>query len=171
MPSVLIGHSLGGLTATRFVQRAQPDLAALVLSGPVVGGNPQVEALLGMDPMPEVPIDPGILSRDPAVGEAYAADELVYHGGFHRETLKAIFAGVREVAAGPGFGDLPTLWIHGEGDVLAPLDATTEAMKHLRGGNLEEHVYPGAQHEVLNEINKDAVLNDVVGFVRRNVRS
>src|ERR1700682_4456958 len=170
-PVVLIGHSLGGLIATRFVQRNKPDLTALVLSGPVVGGNPQVEALLGMDPMPEVPIDPSILSRDPAVGEAYAADELVYHGGFHRDTLKEIFAGVGAVAAGPGFGDLPTLWIHGEGDVLAPLAATTEAIKHLRGSNIEEHVYPGAQHEVLNEVNKNEVLDDVVGFLRRNVRS
>jgi alpha-beta hydrolase superfamily lysophospholipase len=167
LPVILLGHSLGGLISTRFVQRDKPALAALVLSGPVVGGNPQVEAFLSMDPMPEVPIDPSILSRDKAVGEAYASDELVYHGGFHRETLAAIFAGARTVAAGPNFGDLPTLWIHGEGDVLAPLDATTEAMKHLRGGNIEEHVYPGAQHEILNEINKDEVLDDVVNFLHR----
>jgi alpha-beta hydrolase superfamily lysophospholipase len=59
-----IGHSLGGLIATRFVQRDQPDLTALVLPGPVIRGNPQVEALLTMDPLPEVPIDPSILSRD-----------------------------------------------------------------------------------------------------------
>jgi alpha-beta hydrolase superfamily lysophospholipase len=166
LPVVLIGHSLGGLTATRFVQRAKPDLAALVLSGPVVGGNPQVEALLTMDPMPEVPIDPSILSRDPAVGQAYAADELVYHGGFHRGTLEAIFGGARAAAAATGFGNLPTLWIHGEGDVLAPLDATTHAMTHLRGTKTEEHVYPGAQHEIFNEVNKDEVLDDVVRFLR-----
>jgi alpha-beta hydrolase superfamily lysophospholipase len=40
-------------------------------------------------------------------------------------------------------------------------------MKHLRGGKIEEHVYPGAQHEILNEINKDEVLDDVVNFLRR----
>jgi alpha-beta hydrolase superfamily lysophospholipase len=64
--------------------------------------------------MPEVPIDPSIFSRDSAVGKAYAADELVYHGGFHRGTLEAIFAGARTVQAGPSSGDLPTLWVHGE---------------------------------------------------------
>jgi alpha-beta hydrolase superfamily lysophospholipase len=169
LPIILLGHSLGGLIATRFVQRDKPELAALVLSGPFVGGNPQVEPLLSMDPMPEVPIDPSILSRDSSVGEAYAADELVYHGGFHRGTLEAIFAGARTVQVGPNFGDLPTLWVHGEQDVLAPLDATTEAMKLLRGGNIEEHVYPGAQHEVLNETNKDEVLDDVVRFLRREL--
>jgi alpha-beta hydrolase superfamily lysophospholipase len=169
LPAVLIGHSLGGLIATRFVQRDQPELAALVLSGPLVGGNPQVEALLTMDPLPEVPIDPSILSRDPAIGEAYAKDELVYHGPFHRATLEAIFAAVRAVATGPGFGDLPTLWIHGEGDALAPLDLTRVAMQRLRGSDFEEHVYPGAQHEVLNEINRAEVLDDVVRFLHRSL--
>jgi alpha-beta hydrolase superfamily lysophospholipase len=167
LPAVLIGHSLGGLIATRFVQREHPELAALVLSGPFVGGNPQVEGLLTMDPLPEVPIDPTILSRDPAVGEAYAKDELVYHGPFHRATLEAIFAAVREVATGPGFGDLPTLWVHGEEDALAPLGVAREAMYRLRGSDFEEHVYPGAQHEVLNEINRGEVLEDVTRFLRR----
>jgi alpha-beta hydrolase superfamily lysophospholipase len=167
VPVVLIGHSLGGLISTRLVQRDQPDLAALVLSGPFIGGNAQVEGLLSIDPLPEVPIDPSILSRDPAVGEAYAGDELVYHGPFHRVTLEATFAAVRKVGTGPGFGDLPTLWIHGEGDVLAPLAATQEAVHRLRGSNFEEHIYPGAQHEVLNEINRDEVLGDVIHFLRR----
>jgi alpha-beta hydrolase superfamily lysophospholipase len=166
LPVVLIGHSLGGLIATRFVQRDQPELTALVLSGPFVGGNPQVEAMLTMDPMPEIPIDPSSLSRDPAVGQAYASDELVYHGPFHRATLTATFAAVRRVAADRPFGDLPTLWIHGERDVLAPLAETKVAMEHLRGSKFEEHIYPGAQHEILNETNRDEVLGDVVRFLR-----
>jgi alpha-beta hydrolase superfamily lysophospholipase len=82
-------------------------------------------------------------------------------------TLEATFAAVRKVGTGPGFGDLPTLWIHGEGDVLAPLAATQEAVHRLRGSNFEEHIYPGAQHEVLNEINRDEVLGDVIHFLRR----
>jgi len=170
LPVVLIGHSLGGLIATRFVQRDQPELTALVLSGPFVGGNPQFEALLAMDPMPEIPIDPGVLSRDPAVGHAYASDELVYHGPVHRETLAATFAAVRKVQADRNFGDLPTLWIHGEGDVLAPLAETKVAMQHLRGSKFEEHIYPGAQHEILNETNKDEVLSDLINFLDRVLR-
>jgi alpha-beta hydrolase superfamily lysophospholipase len=44
-------------------------------------------------------------------------------------------------------------------------------MMRLRGSNFEEHIYPGAQHEVLNEINKDEVLGDVIQFVRRAVKT
>lgn len=46
---------------------------------------------------------------------------LVHHGPLHRDTLRAIFTAVRAVGTGPGFGDLPTLSIHGEGDALAPM--------------------------------------------------
>ena len=99
-----------------------------MISAPVIGGNPDIEALLGMDPIPDVPIPPEALSRDPEVGRAYAADPLVYHGPFKRATLEALFGAVRDVAAGPSFGALPTLWIHGEHDGLAPLAPTLEAI-------------------------------------------
>ena len=35
--------------------------------------------LLSMDSIPELPIDPSTLSRDPKVGEAYVNDPLVWH--------------------------------------------------------------------------------------------
>jgi alpha-beta hydrolase superfamily lysophospholipase len=166
LPVVLIGHSMGGLIATRYAQRFGEELAALVLSGPVVGANPVFEQLLAMDPIPDVPIDPAVLSRDPAVGEAYAADELVYHGPFQRVTLEQLSAAIGRVAEGPGFGDIPTLWIHGSDDQLVPLDITRPAMEKLRGSNFRERVYEGARHEVFNETNRDEVLDDVVAFLR-----
>jgi alpha-beta hydrolase superfamily lysophospholipase len=166
LPVALIGHSMGGLIATRYAQRFGGELAALVLSGPAIGANPAFEQLLAMDPIPEVPIDPAALSRDPAVGEAYAADELVYHGPFQRVTLEQLFAAIGRVGEGPGFGDLPTLWIHGSEDPIVPLAPTRAAIERLRGPVFQERVYEGARHEVFNETNRDEVLDDVVGFLR-----
>jgi alpha-beta hydrolase superfamily lysophospholipase len=171
LPIALVGHSMGGLIATRYAQRYGDELAALVLSGPVIGANPAFEQLLAMDPIPDVPIDPAILSRDPLVGEAYAADELVYHGPFRRVTLEQLFAAIERVSQDGGFGDLPTLWIHGSDDQLVPLDITRPAIEHVRGPNLEEHVYEGARHEVFNETNRDEVLADVVAFLRPHLAS
>ena len=71
------------------------------------------------------------------------------------------------MAAGPALGALPTLWIHGELDGLAPLAATREAVERLGAEDLEEHVYPGAMHEVLNETNQDEVLGHVKAFLER----
>jgi alpha-beta hydrolase superfamily lysophospholipase len=169
LPTALIGHSMGGLIAARYGQRYGGELSALVLSGPAVGGNPDLEMLAQMDPIPDIPIDPAVLSRDPAVGEAYAADPLVYHGPFKRETLMGLGAAVESVASGGDFGELPTLWIHGEEDALVPLVHTRPAIEAIKGSRFEEKIYPGARHEVFNETNRDEVLDDVVAFLRRNV--
>jgi alpha-beta hydrolase superfamily lysophospholipase len=165
LPVVLIGHSMGGLVAARYAQQHGEGLAGLVLSGPAVGENPDLMALAGLDPIPEVPIDPAALSRDPAVGEAYAADELVYHGGFARESLLGLGAAVAAIAEGPSLGALPTLWIHGEEDPIVPLVHTRAAMDHLGGSALTQKVYPGARHEIFNETNQDEVIADTVAFV------
>jgi alpha-beta hydrolase superfamily lysophospholipase len=170
LPLVVVGHSMGGLIATRFAQEHGTDLAALVLSGPIIGGNPDVEALLGLDPLPDVPLDPAVLSRDPTVGEQYAADELVYHGPFLRNTLQAIFAGGRTVAAGPVLSP-PTLWLHGEQDALAPLSATRPVAEKIAGPVFEQKVYPGAMHEIFNETNRTEVIDDVIAFVNRQLDS
>jgi alpha-beta hydrolase superfamily lysophospholipase len=169
LPMVLIGHSMGGIIATRFAQRFGDELAALVLSGPAVGGNPAFAMLLDMDPIPEIPIDPAVLSRDPAVGEAYAADDLVFHGPFARETLEQLLGAVDRIAQGGSLGDLPTLWIHGTDDQLVPLDATRGAIEIIRGSNLQEILYEDARHEVFNETNKDEVLADVTGFLKETL--
>jgi alpha-beta hydrolase superfamily lysophospholipase len=166
LPLALVGHSMGGLIAARFAQRYLDELAALVLSGPLVGANPAVSMLLELDPIPDIPIDPAILSRDPAVGAAYAADPLVYHGPFREPTLRAFAKAADDVAAGGTFGDLPTLWIHGLEDQLVPYDVTAVTMDRIRGTSLRHTAYEGAAHEVFNETNGDEVLGEVADFLR-----
>jgi alpha-beta hydrolase superfamily lysophospholipase len=170
LPVALVGHSMGGMIATRYAQRHRDQLAVLVLSGPLVGLDAGMRALADMDPVPEIPLAPAVLSRDPAVGAAYAADPLVWHGPFKRPTLHAFVGAAEKIAAGEGFGSLPTLWMHGESDALAPLAVTRPIMEKLRGDAFEETVYPGAAHEIFNETNKDEVLADAVAFIGRHVR-
>lgn len=169
LPVVLIGHSMGGLIATHYAQRHGQELAALVLSGPAIGRNPEIEALAQMDPIPEVPIDPEVLSRDPSVGEAYVADPLVYHGPFKRETLLAFGAALEQVAGGGRLGPYPVLWIHGSDDRLVPIEGAREAIERIRGERLQERIYDGARHEVFNETNGEEVLEDVVEFIERSL--
>lgn len=167
LPLVVVGHSLGGLIATRYIQRNPGKATALVLSGPVIGGNDALLGLLDLPEIPDVPIDPGVLSRDPAVGEAYANDPLVYHGPLHRGTLEGVKAAVDAVAEGDALGDLPTLWIHGGDDALVPLPETRRAFDIIGGSGLETTIYDGAKHEIFNETNAEEVLGDVRSFINR----
>jgi alpha-beta hydrolase superfamily lysophospholipase len=165
LPVVLIGHSMGGMIAARYAQRYRDELAALVLSGPVLGRWDAAAALLALEEIPDTPIDPDTLSRDPAVGKAYVDDPLVWHGKFRRTTLEALARCVDTISAGGDLGDLPTLWVHGENDQLVPIDGTRTGIERLRGSRFREHVYPAARHEVFNETNRDEVLRDVTRFV------
>jgi len=164
-PVVLIGHSMGGLIAARYAQWYGDSLAALVLSGPLVGAWEPLGQLLALPELPDVPLDSTTLSRDPEVGKAYENDPLVWHGPFKRPMLEAIQAGLAAIEQGPSLGSLPLLWAHGEDDQLVPLAGSRRGIERLRGERFVERIYPEARHEIFNEINQDEVLADVTAFV------
>lgn len=166
LPVVLIGHSMGGLIAARYAQRYTDQLAALVLSGPLIGDWPAAKQLLSLEQIPDLPLDISTLSRDPAVGERYAADPLIWHGPFKGTTLEALDRAIDAVNSGPTLEALPLLWIHGQQDPLVPIEGSRPGVEHLRGAMFVERSYPGAKHEIFNETNSDEVLADVVAFLR-----
>ena len=165
LPVVMIGHSMGGLIASRYAQRHPGELTALVLSGPVIGDWELPRRLLAAEEIPDTPISPASLSRDPAVGASYAADPLVWHGPMKRPTLRAFVRTLEAVAEGGDVGPLPLLWVHGDDDRLVPLPGSRVGVEPLSGGDLTERIYPGARHEVFNETNRAEVFADVTRFL------
>jgi alpha-beta hydrolase superfamily lysophospholipase len=111
-----------------------------------------------------------VLSRDSAVGEAYASDLLVYHGPFKRQTLEAMRTTLIATDAGSGFGELPTLWLHGSDDTLVRIESARAGLTKLRGTDFTERVYEGARHELFNETNQAEVVGEVCNFVDRVAR-
>jgi alpha-beta hydrolase superfamily lysophospholipase len=166
LPVVLLGHSMGGLVATRYAQRYGEGLAGLVVSAPLVG-DPGTGALLALDPLPEIPIDPAVLSRDESVQRAYAEDPLIYHGGFRRETLAAMAGALLSSALESQLISGPLLWQHGEADELVPLEGSRKLIDLLLNADVTTHHYPGARHEIFNETNRDEVLADTVRWIQR----
>ena len=120
-PLVLLGHSLGGLIAGRFVAEGlQPTPArwwrpvdALVLSSPALdpGTNAVQKLLLAVvAPMlPDLAVNNGLkvdwISRDPDVVKAYAADPLVHDRITGRLGLFVARQGPAVIAAAPQLED------------------------------------------------------------------
>ncbi|MFF2202387.1 alpha/beta hydrolase [Streptomyces sp. NPDC058145] len=167
LPLVMVGHSMGGLIAARYAQRYGSELSALVLSGPVIGAWELPGRLLALDEIPDTPISPAALSRDPAVGAAYAADPLVWHGPMKRPTLKAFTRTLEAVDEGGDVGPLPLLWLHGDEDRLVPLPGSRVGVERLSGGRLTERIFTGARHEVFNETNRAEVFAELIRFLDR----
>ncbi|MGW0332856.1 alpha/beta hydrolase [Streptomyces sp. NPDC003011] len=171
VPLVMIGHSMGGLIAARYAQRYGGTLAALVLSGPVIGAWELPGRLLALDEIPDTPVSPAALSRDPAAGAAYAADPLVWHGPMKRPTAQAFVRTLETVSRGGDVGRLPLLWLHGEEDRLVPLAGSRAGVEALSGGRLTERIRPGARHEVFHETDRTQVFAEVTRFLDEVLRS
>lgn len=175
-PVAILAHSMGGLIALDAVLggRAAPDL--LVLSAPGLGDAlpgwqhalaPVVAAIAPRLRFPNA-WDGSVLSRDPAVAAAAAADPLqlgavtarLGAGGFAAQ--KRVNAAVGTLAAAP----LPMLLLHGTDDRLVP-PAATEALGRVPG--VTRRLLPGLRHELLNEPEGPALVAGIVDWLHGQV--
>ncbi len=165
--TIIVGHSMGGLIAIRYAQRFGATLSGLVLSAPAAGLAPFLEMVLSAPEIPEQGFDGSLLSRDPAVGEDNAADPLVYHGPWARATLEAALAANQAVDAGPGFGDLPLLYLHGADDQIVAVAGARPVVEKLAGPDSETRILVDQRHEIFNEIGKENTFAIVADFIDR----
>ena len=84
---------------------------------------------------------------------------MVWHGPFRRQTLLGFAELLTELAIDADKVTGPVLWLHGEEDQLVPMAGSRRGIAY-RNANVTEKIYPGARHEIFNELNKDEVLAD-----------
>ena len=198
VPVVLVGHSMGALLSQAYAEAHGSVLAGLVLIGSpgwaegihdmlamvrqaVDAGmaNEPVAALEGFQTdaaTARTPFD--WLSRDEAEVDAYIADP--YCGSAHPMTygfLAEVMAlGVRvmapeAIASIPQ--QLPILLMTGEADAASDSGANVRALvgrMQDAGLSVSSIWYPGARHEILNEINRDEVEADLLAWLEKVVR-
>ncbi len=174
LPLVLYGHSMGGLICVEYAESARPQPDLMVLSAPGLdSGHPKwlrwAAAVLGRV-LPWVSVsgddDFSVLSRDPAVAEAFRSDPLVVNRQTFRFGREA-FAAQARTRAGIGRIHVPTLVMHGDADWLVPPSAS-EPLARVPG--VTRRVYPGLRHELHNEPEGRAVVADVVAWLRGQVQ-
>lgn len=167
LPLVLVGHSMGGLLAARFAQRWPDQVAGVAFCGAVIGDWQWARDVLTRPELPDVPFDPEALSRDPVVGAHYAADPLVYHGQYKRGLLEAEVVALDRFQEDISRLTMPVLFLHGTEDPFVPYERSLEAVEDMPTDDVTVHVYSGARHEVLNETNRDEVIEHLASWIDR----
>jgi len=167
LPLVLVGHSMGGLLSARFAQRWPEEVAGVGFCGAVIGDWTWARDVLAAPELPHIEYDPLAISRDPAVGAAYAEDELIYHGQYKRGLLEAEVVALDQFARDIGRLTMPVAVFHGSSDPFVPVERSLQAVQDMPTDDVTTHVYEDGRHEVLNDSNRAQVIADLAAWIER----
>ena len=178
-PLFLVGHSMGGLITAAFLRERRPDVAGAVLSGPALGlvdhfpawRKLAVRVLRRVVPKLSLPsgMDSGGVSRDPEVVRIYREDPLV-HSTMTSAFAMELLAAVERTAGGGADVRVPVLFLHGEADVLTPVEGTREFHATMKTEGSALKTYPGLYHEIFNEPEQEQVFEDVLAWLEQRLR-
>ncbi|MFL6201333.1 MAG: alpha/beta hydrolase [Thermoanaerobaculia bacterium] len=180
LPLFLLGHSLGGLLSLRYVLDRPDAFVALAVSSPYLHIATDVHFLkeavanaashLAPTLLTKSPIEAKALSHDPAVVEAYIADPLIFKTFNARWFFEAREA-QEEVLKRAGEVRLPVLMLIGSADPIAEPARSKEVFERLGSADKTLRIYDDFFHEVLNEVGKERVIRDLVGWLGERVPS
>lgn len=173
-PVYLLGHSMGGLVVSRFVAERRPHVEAAVTSGAALALSPELSrgralaarALRRVAPRLALGsgLDPHGLSRDAEVVRAYLEDPHV-HRTMTVSLAAELLGAVEDVASRAFEVQVPMLLLHGEDDPLCPAEGSRAFHRGLHEARSALRIYPGLRHEILNEPEREAVLQDIHGWI------
>ncbi len=163
-PLILLGHSMGGLVAARFVALKRRPVDALVLSSPALDPGLNLVQKLLLAVVPRVApnltlgngLDASFISHDPAVVEAYQRDPLVHDRISGRLAKFIADGGPATVARAPQW-TVPTLLMYAGADKLVNPAGSRAFAAAAPKDVVTAHCFEAHYHELFNELDRAPV--------------
>lgn len=157
-PLILLGHSMGGLVAARYVAAHPGTVDALVLSSPALGTRVGAFQKFLLRTLPRVAPDLRVgnglqtrwLSHDPGVERAYLADPLV-HDRISARLAAFITEGGPQVLAQAAHWRVPTLLLYAGQDLLVDPAGSRAFAAAAPAGTVSSCCFEDLYHEIFNE--------------------
>ena len=172
VPLILLGHSLGGLVAARFVALNLRPVEGLVLSSPALdSGLSTYQKLLlaaSLKFMPLITVNnrlnPHHLSRDPQVVKAYLEDRMVHNKVSPRLGQFIATAAPATIAVAAQWRTPTLLMYAGADKMVNPEGSQRFAKLALESplvvpGTVTAKCFDGYYHELFNELNPEPVFD------------
>jgi alpha-beta hydrolase superfamily lysophospholipase len=179
---VLLGHSMGGLIAARFVAEGlEPrpaswarELDGLVLSSPALDAGLSVAQRLLLAVLGTLApglrlgngLNPDWISRDPEVVRRYVDDPLVHPQVTPRVVRFIVDAGRQVLHAAPRWR-LPTLLLWAGADRCVRPRGSADFAAAAPPAAVRSQVFPELAHEIFNEPEKAEVVEHLTRWLRR----
>lgn len=196
VPYILLGHSMGSFIVRCYMMQYAKGLTGAILSGTGFFPKPvallglsvaKLVCLFGGEKKPSKLIN-GIafggsnklfkpartdfdwLTRDESIVDSYVADPccgFIFTGGGYRD----FFTGLNRLTKVQGVPeDLPVLLFSGEKDPVGSGNGVNKVSRQLKAAGVKQvdvKLYPDGRHEMLNELNRQEVWQDVADWVNK----
>ncbi len=175
-PLFLLGHSMGGGIVTYYVISRNPKLTGVLLTGAAIKTSNDFSPMLIriskwigklFPKLATIKLDSNYVSSDPKVVERYKTDPLNYNGGTIARTGAEIIRANREIQSSMESFSLPVLIMHGTFDRLTDPEGSVQLYNRAASRDKELKLYNGFYHEILNEPEKEKVLEDIVAWLEK----
>jgi len=181
LPIVLMGHSMGGTIAMRWIAERQPSssvVTGLVLSSAALKIGPDVpKPLQLLAPIVSLlapharlsGIDPKSISRDPAEVKAFKTDPLVCLLKIPARTGAEILSAIAANRAAAGVMTQPLYIFHGGRDTLTDPNGSRDMHQAWGGSDKTLRIWTDSVHETLNDLDRVAVARELLDWVEAKV--
>ncbi|MFN3800152.1 serine aminopeptidase domain-containing protein, partial [Belliella pelovolcani] len=114
-------------------------------------------------------LDSSMISHDPEEVRKYNEDPLVYSQAIPARTGYELLRMMREIEAKVEAFNLPVLMLHGTDDQLTNPSGTEMVFRRVSTTDKTFHRYPGLYHELLNEFEKEQVMEDIIQWIKSRI--
>ena len=164
-PLILLGHSMGGLVAARFVSLGLRSVDGLILSSPALDAGLSAFQKFLINVLPRISpnlrvgngLKPQFISHDPAVVTAYRADPLVHDRISARLAQFIAQAGPATVALAPRW-KVPTLLMYAGDDHLLNPQGSRNFAAAAPADVVKAVCFDTLYHEIFDELDATPVL-------------
>ncbi|MFC0654675.1 alpha/beta hydrolase [Mongoliitalea lutea] len=177
-PSFIFGHSMGGGLVAAYALSFSPNTDGVLLSAPALKPDPKVSPLLiGISSIvsmvaPKLKVlklDATKISRDEREVQKYKMDPLVYQGAIPARTGSELLKMMQSIREKSTNFKYPILLMHGTNDQMTNPLGTEEFFRSIQSKDKTFHRYEGLYHELINELEKESVIQDIVDWLNERI--
>ncbi|CAM3576742.1 alpha/beta hydrolase [Erysipelothrix anatis] len=178
LPIFMLGHSMGGLVTAMYGITHPDTLRGQIFSGPAVNTLPKAEGInnyilkMAGTLFPKLkianPVEDDVCSVSEVV-EAYKNDPMVLKKATTRFLKEFLIEAPSFVRMNIHTYSYPMFLAHGEADKIVPVAVGDYLFQNIASEDKTQKIYPNLYHEILNENEKDTILDDMILWMDKHL--